>query len=185
MRELLRVRLPGFAEMWQIFGLVDFIVFGWSVGGFLYQLPSVRFFMSFGDIVAILSYRLAVALLESLAVVGALLVLSAVLPPAALKRGFVYKACLVVLTAVVASQLFERYYTIGALLYPDPAPFRLAIIFSGLCCLMLAVLLSLMHINPRWRRPVLSIVDRTSVFAYIYLPLGLVGLLVVMVRILR
>jgi hypothetical protein len=185
MSRFISARLPTRVEAWQVLGLVAFVVFSWTIVGFFYQIPSIRLFMDFSGILAVLSYRLAFALLESILVTGVLVLLAALLPAAAFKRGFAYKAFLLILTGVVASLLFERYYTVGGLFYSGAAPsYRPAALFAALCILMLVVLLLLVRMDLRMRRAILAIVDRISLFAYLYVPLGMVAVLVVILRIL-
>lgn len=184
MARFLETRLPAREELWRVLGLVVFVVFSWSIVGFLYQLPAILLFMNFGDILGTLSYRLAFALLESLLVVAVLALLSALLPPAALKRGFAHKAFLIILTAAVASTLFEDYYPVWMLSDPGPAPYRPAAACVGVSGLVLAVLLLLMRLRPELGGAIDSILRRTSLFAYVYIPLGGLSLILVALRVL-
>ncbi len=182
MPHFLSRRLPSRAEVQYLFGLLAFIVFGWSIVGFLYQLPSLRLFLGLGEIVGVLGYRMAFALLECILTTLLLVLLSVLLPSATLQKGFAYKTAILVLTAVVASLLLETYYVPAVLFAPGPAPYAPAYIIGGLSCLLLVVLLLLAHVDPRLRRGILAVLDRTSLFAYLYVPLGILGVVIVAVR---
>jgi hypothetical protein len=171
-----------------VFGAVIFAVYGWSIRGFFYKLPSFMLYFGLGANLAILCYMLAFALLESLLVTSLLVLVSVILPSRWLKAGFAYKAFLVILVATIAMILFEGYYRAAFLkdilagqTYPFP-PFILGMAGS---ILALAALLWLFHWKPRLQAYALDVAERMSLFTYIYVPLGIIGLVVVLARNLR
>lgn len=183
--QFIRSRLPARREVLLVFGAVLFAVFGWSIRGFFYKLPSFTLYFGVSSNLAILSYMMAFALLESMLMTGLLVLLSAVLPSGWLKSGFAYKGFLIILVATLAMILFEDYYRVAFLkdiaagqTYPFPPFLRGA---AG-SVLALGLLLWLVHWKPRLQRYVLDILERMSLFTYVYVPLGLIGLVVVLVR---
>src|ERR1700690_3428309 len=103
-------RLPIKGEILSVFNVVLFVVFGWSVRGFLFVLPSFLLYFRLGDILAILFYMLGFALIESLFLTGGLLVGSLLLPAKWFKIGFGYKGFLIILVARMGLILFQCYF---------------------------------------------------------------------------
>lgn len=178
-------RMPARHEALQVFSVVLFAVFGWSIRGFLYKIPAFTLYFGLGVNLAILSYMLAFALLESLLVTCGLLLLCALLPSRFLQVGFAYKGFLIVAVATISMILFETYYRVEyfkdimARDYSSIPPFIIGTIACGAA---LAALLWLFHRQPRLQRYSLHVIEQISVFTYIYVPLGLVGLFVVLAR---
>jgi hypothetical protein len=181
----LRARFPSRRETVQVLGVVLFVVFGWAIRGFLFKIPSFTLYFGLGANLAILSYMLAFALLESIIVTGSLVLLSVLLPARWLRDGFDYKGFIIVLVAAVSMILFENYYKadffkdiLAGATYPFP-PFIWGTIGA---VLLLAALLWLAHAQPQFRKYALFVVEQLSLFTYIYVPLGLIGLAVVLIR---
>lgn len=178
-------RLPARYDTLKIFGIVLFAVFGWSIRGFLYKVPSFTLYFGLTANLEVLSYMLAFALLESALVMGLLLALSMALPSSVLKEGFAYKGFIVVLVATVAAIVFESWYRIdffkdmmAGMTYPVP-PFIIGILVS---IALLAALFWVFHAWPRLQRYAVIVMEQLSIFLYIYVPLGLLGLIVVLIR---
>src|SRR5512135_940698 len=108
----IRQRLPARRDALQVFGIVLFAVFGWSIRGFLYKIPSFTLYFGLTANFAILCYMLAFALLESSLVMGVLLLFSVALPARLFKQGFAYKSFLIVLVLAIASMVFEGWYRV-------------------------------------------------------------------------
>ncbi len=185
LRHLIEVRLPVRRDVLLVFGVVLFAVFGWSIRGFLYKLPAFSLYFGLGANLAVLSYMLAFALLESLVVTAVLILAASLLPSGWLRAGFAYKSFLIILVATIAIILFEAYYRsdflkdiMAGYTYMFP-PFIAGLLGS---LLVLTGLLWLFHRYQRLQGYVIYAVEQISLFTYIYVPLGLVGLVVVMVR---
>ena len=105
-------RLPGRRDASLVFGVVLFAVFGWSIRGFLFKLPALALYFGLGANLAVLSYMLSFALLESLLVMLVLLAICALLPPRVLNDGFAYKAFLILAVTIIGLIRFEDYYKV-------------------------------------------------------------------------
>lgn len=181
----LRSRLPSRREALQVFGVVLFAVFGWSIRGFFYKVPSFMLYFGLTADFAILSYMLAFALLESALVMAFLLLLSVLLPRRVFRDGFAYKAFIVILVTAAAAITFESWYRVA--FFKDLmagmtymlTPFLVGIVAS---ILLLVVLFWLFHAWLPLRKYVSILMDQLSIFTYIYVPLGLLGLVVVLIR---
>ncbi len=178
-------RLPARNDALKVFGVVLFAVFGWSIRGFLFKIPSFSLYFGLGTNLAILCYMFAFALFESVLVTGVLVVLAAVLPARFLKVGFAYKGFLIVLVTTIAMIAFEGYYKVDYfkdIRNGDDSsipPFVMGVIVSTVS---LFGLLWLFHAKPRLQRYALFVAEQFSVFMYIYVPLGVIGLIVVVLR---
>jgi hypothetical protein len=179
-------RLPLKDEILSVFNVMLFVVFGWSVRGFLFVLPSFLLYFRLGDIIAILFYMLGFALIESLFLTGGLLVGSLLLPAKWLKIGFGYKGFLIIFVATIGLILFQGYYKYGffeTLIKNDYSTLRPVFIGFIVSIFTLAGLLWLFRDGrSRLRNYLLVFIEQFGVFAYIYIPLGVIGVIVVVLR---
>jgi hypothetical protein len=181
----LRSRLPARSDILQVFSFVLFVVCGWSIRGFLYKIPAFSLYFSLGANLAVLCYMLGFALLESILVTAVLVVLAALLPARLFKEGFAYKGFVAVVVSTIAMILFEGYYQVEyfkdilAHNYSSIPPF-----VAGLLGAVgsLTALLWLFHHRPALQKYALYLLEQLSLFTYIYVPLGLLGLIVVIAR---
>ena len=178
-------RIPARRELREVFDVVLFSVFGWSIRGFLYKIPAFTLYFGLKNNLAILCYMLAFALLESLVVTAVLMVIGTLLPSRFLKEGFAYKGFLIILVASVALILFQSYYHINffynilAADYSFIPPFIVGLVVSAA---FLIALFWIFQQRPRFQKYLLSLVEQFGVFTYVYVPLGLIGLIVVIIR---
>jgi hypothetical protein len=168
-----------------VFGAVLFAVFGWSIRGFFYKVPSFMLYFGLPSNLAVLCYMLAFALLESVLVTVFLVLLAFVLPRDVFCEGFAYKAFIVILVAAGAAITFESWYRIA--FFKDMMAgmtYMVTPFLGGIAAsvLLLAALFWLFHAWPRLQGYTTRIMDQLSIFTYIYVPLGLLGLLVVIIR---
>ena len=116
---------------------------------------------------------MAFAFLESLLVTGALVLLSAILPSNWMTDGFVYKGLIAILMSTIAAIILQR--TLQGQL---PAlPILTLIWFTPL--VWAAVFIILAQSKPRVQSVLLDIADRISIMLFIYVPLGILSLVVV------
>jgi len=166
-----------FPERNQLVSVLSFIVFSvysWAIYSFLYQVPSSLLNEGVGEIAAILCYEMAFALLESLIVCGVIVLLCIIFPREWLCEGFVYKGFLIIMGWIAASALLRQYNG-----YPLPG---FAYVELILCLVASIALILFFNKYAKGRKILLAIIERFGVFAYLYLPLGMIGLIVVLVR---
>ncbi len=183
--EVIGKRLPVRAEILSILNVVLFVLFGWSIRGFLFEIPAFLLYLGLGDITAILFYMMAFALLESVILTGGLVILSMVLPSNWLKTGFAYKGFLIILISTIGLILFQGYYKIGFFQYlikNDYSVFQP--VFAGLIISVLGLngLFWIFRKRPRLQNYLSKFIEQFGVFGYIYVPLGVIGILLVFVR---
>jgi hypothetical protein len=169
-------RLPTRTEIEFVFGFLVFAVFTWSIRGFLLEIPSFLLYYNLLDIFGIFSYMMAFALLESILIMGLLLLAAFIFPERWLRQGFVYKA-----TAMLLAFGAAMIYLQNILTFQLPS-WKELIVGAGLPLLILIVLLFLFSSNQRLRTVFDTLLERFRIFSYIYIPLGIIGFFVVLVR---
>ena len=90
--ETIKKRFPTKTEMRLVFGVVVFLVFGWAIWRFLFELPSQLLNTRWVGIVFNFMTLMATALLESIFTGIALALLSFLLPVKWFREGFLYKS---------------------------------------------------------------------------------------------
>ena len=174
-----RKRLPELSEFYTVLGVVVFVVFGWSVRGFLHEVPSFINYFRVGQILAIFAYMMGFALLESLLVAFGLGLLSVLLPAPWFRNGFVYKSFVTLLWGGIAMLWLENTFMSWNNRFP---PLDLLLTFSGITLGAWVILLVLFQYLKPLQKALLFIADRIGVMVYLYVPLGLLGLVVVLIR---
>jgi len=174
--DIFRQRLPACQDVFNVLGAAVFVVFSWSIRGFLFVFPSRVMYFRPWEVFSIFMYMMAVALVESLLVVGGLALLGVVLPSKWLREGFSYKGFLAILVGTAAAIWYQR--SLGG----DLPPKKTLLLWMAAPLILLLGLLALSHLFPRLGLFLTSLVERFTVFAYLYLPLGFLGLLVVLLR---
>jgi hypothetical protein len=177
-----RERLPQRGEFLYVFGGVVFFVFSWAIRGFLYQLSSLLLYHTVGEILAVFSYLMAFALVESLIVMSGLLMVSFLLPARWFREGFVYKGFIAVLVTRLAMILLNSY--LFSLNHAMP-PMSVIYLSAGMTLVFLLALIWVFQSAPRLQRVLLELQERMQIFIYLYLPLGFIGLVVIVLRNLR
>lgn len=119
---------------------------------------------------------MAFALLESLAVIGMLVLLSAILPSNWLKNGFAYKGFAILVLATLDAILFQK-----ALQNDYPSTLTLALA-SIVPLTLIAILIGVLHSRPKLQNLLVDIQDRFVILLFVYVPIGLLSLVVVLFR---
>ena len=170
-------RLPAQNEIFLALSGLAFFVFGWELRALFFNFPAFLLSYTLGEILVIAAYMLAFALLETLVVMLLTLVLAMILPRKILAEGFAYKAFFL-FVGLGAVSIHLQYVMTNQ----PKIDFLLRELAFGLA---LWVLLSLLaNYVPVVKKIILDILDRLTIFAYIYFPLGIISLLVVTFRLL-
>jgi hypothetical protein len=176
---IIRNRLPARQDFLYVFGSVVFAVYSWSMRGFLYQLSSLILYYNLWQIIAVLFYLLAYALLESMIFAGSLVLAGFLLPQKWLREGFAYKGFLTTLVLGLAMIKLQDY--LYALNYELP-DMKILGWGLGIVTVILVALFLLFQNAPLLQKILLVIEERLQIFIYLYVPLGIAGLVVVMLR---
>ena len=157
-----------------------FLVYTWTLFTSFWKLPSWLFFLQVGEILSIYAYAFVVNFIESM-----LLLLIVLLPVIFLPRkwwtdAFIPRGFALILIILGSATLHMALYRT-----PDTrATFIQGQFLWWTGTLLLALLLTWLAGRVKWLRSALeNVADRFVVFLYIYLPLTLVALLVVVARI--
>jgi len=174
--ELIKMRFPKRSDMLAVFGVVVFVSYSWSLLGFLNKLSSFLLHFTLGEISNIFTFMMAFTLVESLAVTSVLVLLAAVLPSSWLRDGFALKGFVIVLIATATSILFQRSLE-------DDYPSTLLLVAVTLVPVVGTVaVLAVLRSMPKVRNILANIQDRILIMLFIYVPIGLLSLAVVMYR---
>jgi hypothetical protein len=131
-------------------------------------------FLPLTDILSILAYAQAFALLESLLVLLLLVLLAAMLPARLLRDQFVAQGSVIVFMTTLWAAIFHR---ISAYLFAY-APGKV-FLWIALALVALVIACVLVHRLQRVADMVRAFAERLIVLLYIYVPLGCLGLLIV------
>lgn len=173
-----RNRLPPRRDLVLVLATVLFPVFSWSLIWFFQKMPGWQPFLGTWDILGILAYALAFALLESLIVLGLLVALAAILPARALRSRFVALGSTLVLVIAFWTIFFQLIFE-PVILYWNGAEFAL---WFGLALVSIVLAVFMVHRSRRGQEIVSALAERLTVLIYLYVPLGLLGLVVVLAR---
>lgn len=169
-------RFPHRSDVIAVLGVAVFLCHTWTIIGFLNKLSSFILYFSPGTIGGIFAYMMAVASLESIAVTGFLVLLSAILPAHWLQEGFSIKGFIILVVAATTSILFQKTMT-------GSFPSTVVMLASSICPLLLIALSFLMvRSMPKLRNILLNVQDRILIMLFIYVPIGLFSLMVVLYR---
>ncbi|MBN1149091.1 MAG: hypothetical protein JXA78_17665 [Anaerolineales bacterium] len=177
----IRSKLPTRQEILPVFSSLAFIFFSWTLYRMFYQAPSWLYYLGAWDVLILAAYVLAFALFESLAALGFITLLCVLLPARRLKDQFAIQgstAALLIGVGAVALQrkigLIYKLELWQMLIYPLLA-----------LALLVILVLAASYAYERFRplaRLASALAERMTVFAYLYTPLGLLALVVVLLR---
>ncbi len=170
-------RFPPSKSIIPVFAVIVFMIYAWTIVHFLWALPSLFYYLNLGEILAVLSYRILVDLVESLAMIGVLLVASFVLPPRILRDAFIARGVAASAILIGSVMLFWDRFTAVGLSLANYAPLWLVVTLGA------TLGLSFLAAKVRFLSAGLEFLsDRFIVFLYILMPLTALALVDVLVR---
>lgn len=177
----LKAKLPSRHEALAVFSVIVFIVFSWALYRTFWWIPSWLEYLSIWSILIIIAYVLAFALFESLTMMGLMVLLGLLLPRRALKEQFIVQGSALAVALGLGAFLIQRDVGVIYNLELEQTFLYPALILVGV---VLVVYFSsfLFRKIPRLSRLTLAVAERMTVFVYLYIPLGLIGVLVVVAR---
>ncbi len=175
--EFFKKRLPEKKEVTLALAGLAFLVFGWELRSLFYNFPSFALSYTVGEIFAIAAYMMSASLLETAIVMSFALFMAAILPRKLFAEGFSYKAFFL-FVGLAAISIHLQY-----VMNNQP---KIAFLARELVIgIAIWILLSLLtHFVPLVKKIVLDILDRLTIFSYIYIPLGMLSMLAVTFRLL-
>jgi hypothetical protein len=177
----LKAKLPSRQEAFAVFSVILFIVFSWTLYRVFWWVPSWLEYLSIWGILIIVSYVLAFALFESLAVFILVATIGLILPKKYFKDQYIVQGCsLAALLGLVAFLVQRKISLIYRLELWQTVAYPWLILLG-----ILALVPVISMVFKRFQglaRLALAVAERMTIFAYVYMPLGLIGLLVVVIR---
>lgn len=172
-------RFPPFAQILPVYAVISFMIYGWTLVLAFWKFPSWLFFLRAGEIIAILAYSFSLNLIESLLVLALLLGAGYLLPSRLLREDFNVRGAVLAFVLLASAMLHLALYNNSDL--RDAFVRSLLPWWGGTLPLAAGLLWLTSKVN--WmRRSVLELSDRMLVFLYIFIPLSLLSLVVVVVR---
>lgn len=177
----LRSKIPTWQDVLSGFSFTVFVVFSWTIFRLLFQIPSWLLSHTKSGIFFLAAYVFAFALIESLLVLIYVLVANFVLPRKLFRDWFIPQGCLLVLNSAAWALLVQ--YRREALSTMDLLPV-IAWISLYLLSVMIVIYVAskIMSRYDRVKSIFVTITDRMVLFTWLYVPLGLVSLVIVLVR---
>jgi len=161
-------RCPKKEQIIPVFAWVSFLSFTWTLYQFAYYLPSWTLNFSSIGIFSILSYSVMFDLMEALLMTLALVVVSMILPPGWVSRRFPAQGFVIVVTMlslILAGNGEEK----GPLL-------QFLFVAAGVITNILVIRVEKLN------KYLENLVGRFVVFLYLYIPLSVIGTILVLVR---
>jgi hypothetical protein len=164
-----------------VLSVIIFFDFTWTLYRFSYYLPSWLGYLSTLGTLVVAAYTLSFALLESLVFLVFLVFLSLVFPSRFFQDKFVPQGS--ALTAVLGSGAFFLQRKIFIFYSMEMWQLAATVIAIPIAVVVLVLISSFLldrfKMLPRLAN---TVADRMTLFAWIYIPLGLLGLVVVVLR---
>jgi hypothetical protein len=173
----LKSRLPSNDAILPVLAMVSFLVYGWTLVVFLWKIPSWIQFLTVGEILVVLAYSLSSSLLESLSVLGILLLACLLLPARWMRDVFVTRGTIAAIFGLGSIMLYLYRFSLFGYSY---LAYLTSWSIAGLVITLLFTFLST-HFQTIIRAAA-WISDRTIVFLFLFVPISLVSLLVVIYR---
>jgi hypothetical protein len=165
------------AQVVPMFASCVFLVYSWSILTFLHRLPGWMLHLSIQEILGMFAYALASALVESLTIPFLLVVPATLLPARYFRDKFAAHGTLTMLVVAFWAVVFQYIYA-STRKWDSHKMLLWSVLFLS------SLLLSWMLVQrlERLEKVLNWLGERLTAFLYIYVPLGLLGLVVVLVR---
>ena len=180
-KEKLKSKIPSWSELLPVFSILIFLVFTWTLYRMFWYLPSWLGDLPVWDVLIMAAYVLSFALFESLVMLGLMVLIALILPSRIFRQDFVAQASALALLLGAGAYLLQRKMGILYELSLRQLAFYPLVVLAAI----LVFILVFSYLFKRFeglRRLVHKFAEWMTVFAYIYVPLGLLGLVVVILR---
>jgi len=170
-------RVPRLRQIWPVYAVVVLMIYSWTLLWFFWKLSGWLIYLRLDEILTIFAYSSAVNFIESLIVLLGLVAVSVILPQKWFYDHFVTRGTILVLVGLgYLMYVASRMQTIDG--FPESLILRFTI-----PVILLAVLVILAADRFAALRSVFEeLANRATIFLYIFLPISLVSLLVVIFR---
>jgi hypothetical protein len=174
--QILKNRFPHRSEIIAVLGVSVFVCHSWSIWNFLHELPSFLLYFRLVEISAVFAYMMAFAFMESLLVTAGLVLAGAILPSKWLRDGFAYKGFIFIVVGSIAAFVLQKN-----LRYEFPST-QMLLLNLVIPLILIGLFIAASHVMRPLQKVLLDIQDRISIMLYVYVPIGVVSLVVVVFR---
>lgn len=170
------MRIPKLEQIKPVYAVIVVMIYTWSFVLFFWRLPSWLYYLTLGEIEVIFSYMVVVDLLESILVLLVPVILAIILPKKWFYDQFITKGNYLILLSLGYLMLFY-----GDLINDILSPWALLqkILIIGFVILALTFLFDKIGFL---NKLVQEFSNRAIIFLYIWIPISIISLLVVLVR---
>jgi hypothetical protein len=172
-------RIPDKKNIVTVYAVAMFLVYTWTLFTSFWKLPSWLFFLEVGEIISIYSYAFLVNFMESILLLSLVLLASVTLPRHWWTDTVIPKGFVLILVLLGSAALHLTLYRT-----PDTREMFVSGQFNWWAgTLLIVVFLAWMTGRVNWICHGLeNLADRFVVFLYIYLPLTVFAVLIILVR---
>lgn len=166
--------------MLNVYAVAVFLVYSWTLYASFWKVPSWLFFLNMGQILSIYAYSLVFDLVESVLLFTGMILINFLLPSAWWKEKFLVRSISFLIIFLGAIMLRLHIYRDPSLREEFALTQKIWWLYTS------AVLLLGVWLLPKiklWAQALEIFADRCLIFLYIYLPLTVISILVVIVRI--
>lgn len=169
-------RLPSLGQLTAVYGVIVLMVYGWTIYWYLWKLPSWLYFLTVGELLVTYSYAMVVNLIESLLVLLLPVFLSLLLPIRWFRERFVAQGVILVVLFLIA---LMYYLNVIISLQGFPSGLGWTVLAAIIVISFLTFLVGRVGLL---RKVVEEIGNRATIFVYIFLPLSVLSIFVVLIR---
>lgn len=176
LKSWLAKRMPTSQQLAAVYGITVFVIYGWTIYWYLWNLPSWLYFMTLGEMLVTFAYGMAVNFLESILVMLVPVFLSLMLPSRWFRDNFVAHGA-----ALVPFSLIALMQYLGIIITGQEIPSG----FVKVVLLVIAGIFLLTFVVGRvrfLRRVFEEVASRATIFVYIFLPVSAISILTVLIR---
>ena len=174
-------KIPAWQEILPVFSLILFIVYSFTIFRMLFQIPSWMYSHTKTDVLLLAVYVFAAALIESLLVLLFILAANLLLPGKIFRDKFIAQGSILVLGCTTWALVLKYYIDIFSLRGLRDVSL---LVFLFVISLIFSLVISSMLLNRYQRVKTIleELSDRMIVFAWIYVPVGVLSTVIVLVR---
>ena len=147
-----------------------------------WTMPSWLNFLKVWNLLPIVAYVLAFALIESFFVLSALLLLAFLLPGKLLRDKIIPQGSFIIFLLMIDTLLLHTFTKLAYKWSSREVLIYAWLILAAAVISSLVISYYLIHRLTAFERFFTSIAERMNIFLYLYIPLGILGLMVVIIR---
>ncbi len=173
-------RIPKWGQIASVYAVIVVMIYSWTILWFFWKLPSWLDYLNAGEIALTFAFTLATNFVESLAVLCAPLILCIILPSRWFYETFIARGTALVMLGL-GYMMYVAFQFQTKEDYPSLTLKAWTVALAAVIILFLVFLIGRFSLS---RRIMEVVADRVTIFLYLFVPLSLVALMVVVARLL-